>query len=100
MPFGLVAIPQVLGCRFVGCVAAINSLLGRGCGPGREGVKMRKRFTVKEVIEELNEIGCPDHDHPENGGRVSWAGVREYGKWLYRHDPIAFQLAKQDIEGR
>lgn len=46
----------------------------------------------KMYIEYLNEIGCPDHDHPENGGRCTWAGVHQYGKWLYKNDPIAFEV--------
>jgi hypothetical protein len=57
-----------------------------------------RHLTVKEVTESLNDIGPPAHDHPENGGRVSWAMVNKYGEWLYRHDKTAFHYAKQDLE--
>lgn len=59
-----------------------------------------KRITVKQAIEELNEIGPPPHDHPENDGRVSWRMVNRYGEWLYRHDRTAFYYAKNDLEER
>jgi hypothetical protein len=49
-------------------------------------------MTKKELEQYLNEIGCPDHDHPENGGRVSWTMVNRYGTWLRRNDPIAFEV--------
>ena len=48
--------------------------------------------TKKEYEEWLNELGCPDDDHPDSGGRCSWDGVRNYGSWLRRNDPIAFQV--------
>ena len=57
-------------------------------------------MTNKEAIELINEIGCPEHDHPENGGRVSWRMVNKYGEWLYRRDKTAFYYAKQDLESR
>ena len=44
------------------------------------------------VIDRLNEIEVPDHDHPENDGRVPWAWINEYGEWLFQNDPIAFQV--------
>lgn len=53
--------------------------------------------TTKEIIEQLNEIGPPVHDHPENGGRVNWKMVNKYGEWLYQHDKTAFAYAKQDL---
>jgi hypothetical protein len=55
---------------------------------------------VKEAIQALNELGPPDHDHPENGGRVSWGMVHKYGEWLYRRDKTAFHYAKKDLEAR
>lgn len=56
---------------------------------------MRKGQTVPsktdyEVV--LNHAGPPDHDHPANGGRVSWANLPRYGTWLRRCDPIAFEV--------
>ena len=56
-----------------------------------------RELTDKEVIQSLNELGPPAHDHPENGGRVSWRMVDRYGEWLRRHDPQAFYCAKQDL---
>ena len=46
----------------------------------------------------VNELGCPEHDHPENGGRVSWSMVNRYGSWLRRHDPIAFDVGYREWE--
>jgi len=54
-------------------------------------------MTRKEVEERLNEIGPPEHDHPENGGRVTWRMVNKYGTWLRKNDPIAFNGAVQDL---
>lgn len=61
-------------------------------------MKTEKKLTTKEAIERINDIGCPDHDHPENGGRVSWRMVNRYGDWLYRNDKAAFYYAKKDLE--
>ena len=42
----------------------------------------------------LNDLGCPDHDHPETGdGRVPYSHVEIYGTWLRQNDPIAFNVA-------
>jgi len=46
----------------------------------------------KEYEEYLNEIGCPEHEHPENGGRVPFRMIDSYGTWLYLKDPIAFMV--------
>jgi len=53
-------------------------------------------YTKKMAEDYLNEMGCPDHDHPENGGRVSWKMVNKYGTWLRKHDPIAFEVYYQE----
>lgn len=62
---------------------------------------MKKKYTKRDlkqmVIDSLNEIGPPEHDHPENGGRVSWRMVNRYGEWLLRTDPEAFYYAAQDM---
>jgi len=55
-------------------------------------------MTSERAEEILNEIGTPEHDHPDHGGRVSYSMVQRYGTWLRRHDPIAFEVAKQDLE--
>ena len=59
--------------------------------------RTERTMTNKEIMELLNEIGPPAHDHPENGGRVSWRMVERYGEWLYRHDKTAFYCAKQEV---
>ena len=58
----------------------------------------KAKLTLAEVEESLNELGPPEHDHPENGGRVSWRMVNRYGTWLRRKDPTAFHYAKDDLE--
>jgi hypothetical protein len=58
----------------------------------------KARLTLKMIEESLNEIGPPEHDHPENGGRVSWKMVNKYGAWLRRNDPTAFHCVKDDLE--
>lgn len=58
----------------------------------------KARLTLKQVEESLNELGPPDHDHPENEGRVPWRMVNKYGAWLRRRDPAAFHYAKDDLE--
>jgi len=54
--------------------------------------------TKKEFEMELNELGCPDHDHPENDGRVPWNMINKYGTWLRKHDPIAFEVGYQESQ--
>jgi len=49
-------------------------------------------MTKKELVEWLNEVGPPAHNHPENDGRIPWRMVNRYGEWLRRKDPIAFQV--------
>ena len=46
----------------------------------------------QEYIEYLNEMGVPEHDHPEMGGRVPWDMVDYYGDWLYENDQTAFNV--------
>ena len=48
--------------------------------------------TKREYEKMLNEMGCPDHDHPDCGGRVSHRMVNKYGTWLRLHDPISFTV--------
>jgi len=51
-----------------------------------------KECTRKEAEENLNEIGCPDHDLRCLGGRVPDRMSEKYGTWLRRNDPIAFEV--------
>ena len=61
------------------------------------GIEWNGMKYTKEMAEnELNEIGCPHHEHPETGGRVSWASVNTYGTWLRRNDPTAFEVYFQE----
>jgi hypothetical protein len=46
----------------------------------------------KDFQQYLDELGPPEHDHPENGGRVPMGSVNCYGGWLRRTDPIAFEV--------
>jgi hypothetical protein len=47
----------------------------------------KAKFTLRQVEESLNETGPPEHDHPENEGRVPWRMVNKYGTWLRKTDP-------------
>lgn len=49
-------------------------------------------FSKKDFEEHLNELGCPTHENPDYGGRVSSKMVGKYGTWLRRHDPTAFEV--------
>ena len=53
-------------------------------------------ITKKDFEEMLNEIGPPEHDHPEFNGRVPWSMVEKYGTWLRSNDSIAFQVGYND----
>jgi hypothetical protein len=55
------------------------------------------KMNKAELEAYLNKTGTPEHDHPENGGRVSWKMVDRYGTWLRRNDPIAFTVAYNDL---
>ena len=57
-------------------------------------------MTKKEYELDLNEIGPPNHDHPENGGRVPWHMVDKYGTWLRKNDPIQFEVGYNERERR
>ena len=53
-----------------------------------------KRYTIKEHIESLNELGVPFHDQKSNGGRIPDHAF--YGNWLRAHDRIAFNVSYQE----
>lgn len=48
----------------------------------------------KDYIQYLNEIGIPEDDKKSNGGRIS--DHAKYGNWIYRNDPIAFEVGYQE----
>lgn len=52
--------------------------------------------TKEKYVELLNEIGVPEYDHPENGGRVPYKHLNTYGLWLRKNDPIAFRVGYSD----
>lgn len=47
------------------------------------------KLTKEMFVEWLNEIGCPEDDHPEIRNNT-------YGKWLRKNDPIAFEVGYND----
>ena len=52
--------------------------------------------TKEKYVELLNEIGVPEYDHPEHGGRVPYKYLDKYGVWLRKNDPIAFRVGYSD----
>lgn len=48
------------------------------------------RLTKKDYEEWLNELGIPDHDLKSMGGRIP--DDANYGTWLRRNDPTAFEV--------
>ena len=50
--------------------------------------------TREDVEQYLNEIGIPEHDLKSNGGRIP--DTSDYGTWLRKNDPIAFNVACND----
>jgi hypothetical protein len=44
----------------------------------------------------LDELGVPEHDKKSNGGRISDSA--NYGAWLRRKDPIAFEVGYREWE--
>ena len=46
----------------------------------------------------LDELGVPEHDKKSNGGRIS--DYANYGAWLRRNDPIAFECGYSDWKDR
>ena len=55
-------------------------------------------MTKREYEEDLNDLGPPEWDHPDGGGRVPRGAVEHYGRWLRRHDPIAFEVGYQEAD--
>lgn len=56
---------------------------------------MEKEKTKKAFIKFLDEIGCPEKDKKSNGGRCP--DYVQYGTWLYRNDPIAFNVGYNEF---
>ena len=48
------------------------------------------KTTKKNYIDYLNQIGTPEDDKKSNGGRIP--DFAKYGQWLYKNDPIAFNV--------
>ena len=59
-----------------------------------DGGSLKK--TKEKYVELLNEIGVPEYDHPEHGGRVPYKYLDKYGVWLRKNDPIAFRVGYSD----
>ena len=58
-----------------------------------------KAFVTKsDYVIYLNEVGIPDDDKKSNGGRIP--DNAEYGEWLRRNDPIAFNVKFHSIKRR
>lgn len=51
-------------------------------------------MTKDQFEESLNELEIPNDDLKSNGGRIP--DHLEYGTWLRRNDPIAFNVAYND----
>lgn len=50
-------------------------------------------YTTRKNYEQyLNEIGVPEDDKEENGGRVPTMYYNRYGEWLRKYDQIAFNV--------
>lgn len=52
--------------------------------------------TKKEYEEWLNELEIPEHDMKMHGGRIP--DNANYGSWLRRNDPIAFEVGFDEWE--
>jgi hypothetical protein len=50
------------------------------------------KYTKKEYEDFLNGTPLPEHDAPENGGRVPFFMKEKYGTWLRKNDPIQFEI--------
>lgn len=57
---------------------------------------VRAKLTLKDVEDDLNEIGVPESEKKSNGGLIP--DHAKYGSWLRRNDPTAFYYAKDDLE--
>lgn len=53
--------------------------------------------TKSEYEKYLNEIGPPEHDHPENGGRIPYDMIDSYGTWLMYNDPTSFYVGYNEF---
>jgi len=51
---------------------------------------MKTKQCKKDYVIYLNEIGTPEDDKKNRGGRVP--DHVKYGVWLRRNDPIAFNV--------
>ena len=51
-------------------------------------------YTRTEHAAFLDELGVPDDDLHSNGGRIP--DRAQWGQWMRRNDPIAFNLSYQE----
>lgn len=63
-----------------------------GINPG--GCEKEMKKTKQNFEEWLNELEVPFDDRKSNGGRVP--DYADYGTWLRRNDPIAFNVGFQE----
>ena len=54
---------------------------------------MTRKITKTDYERYLNDLGVPEHDKAENGGRCR---TKNYGTWLRRNYPIAFNLGYEE----
>lgn len=55
-----------------------------------------KDLTKQDYQDYLNDVGTPEDDKKSNGGRIP--DHAEYGRWLRRNDPIAFNVGYNDFK--
>lgn len=55
-------------------------------------------MTKDQAEEYLNDLGIPENDKRSNGGRIP--DNADYGTWLRRNDPIAFEVFLSDQKTR
>ena len=53
-----------------------------------------KTDTKAEYERWVNDVDIPDDDKKSNGGRIP--DDAQYGTWLRRHDPVAFNVGYQE----
>lgn len=57
---------------------------------------MKTKLTKQDYEIELNENGVPEDDKKSNGGRIP--DYANYGRWLRKNDPIAFECGYNEFK--
>ena len=57
---------------------------------------MKTAPTKQDYEIELNETGVPESDKKSNGGRIP--DYTNYGRWLRKNDPIAFECGYNEFK--